>query len=167
MFNVNTVFVFLSPEISEKNEGDNLGRRAARKICMYRQDGHTWIYLWNFDHKLLLMLRLLCNTFYSLNRVPNKRLAFLFYVRKFFLFPYSELHSSTYIKVHKNVIHTYYFLQFFPHFYSHLSSRLCICYYLTLWRLIFCWSVIFIKLMHSDNAQRKWRNHQTVFNAIK
>ena len=72
------------------------------------------------------MLRLLCNNFYSLNRVPNKRLAFLFYVRKFFLFPYSELHSSTYIKVHKNVIHTYYFLQFFPHFYSHLSSRLCI-----------------------------------------
>ena len=33
MFNVNTVFVFLSPEISEKNEGDNLGRRAARRIC--------------------------------------------------------------------------------------------------------------------------------------
>ena len=33
MFNVNTVFVFLSPEISEKIEGDNLGRRAARRIC--------------------------------------------------------------------------------------------------------------------------------------
>ncbi len=35
MFNVNTVFVFLSPEISEKIEGDNLREESSQENMQY------------------------------------------------------------------------------------------------------------------------------------